>query len=110
VQSDTFLSCHGKFNNQVSDTIAVNRANVTQGPAGETGAKLRAELAGRNLRLPVLGGDDETANREYIRNFVLNGDAEVGRQHGLAYAEQYHYIGPPESPTDEYIRRNAVPL
>lgn len=90
--------------------IAVNRANIAQGPAGETGAKLRAELAGRNLRLPVLGGDDETANREYIRHFVLNGDAEVGRQYGVAYAEQYHYIGPPESPADEYIRLNAVPL
>jgi hypothetical protein len=35
--------------------------------------------------------------------------AERGREHGLQYAERFHYIGPDAS-LDEYIAANAVPL
>jgi len=90
--------------------IEVNLANVTQGPAGENGAALRRRLAGQRLRLPILGNDDATANREYIRQIVLHEDAELGRRHGVAYAEPFHYIGPKPSMLDDYIRQNAVPL
>lgn len=90
--------------------IEVNLANVTQGPAGENGAALRRQLAQQRLRLPILGQDDVTANREYIRHIVLHEDAELGRNHGVAYAEPFHYIGPKPSMLDEYIRKNAVPL
>src|SRR5262249_96514 len=72
------------------DVLLLNKA---QGPAGEAGAKLRADLASRKMRLPVLGGNDETANREYIKRFVLKGDQELGQKHGLEYAEQFHHIG-----------------
>ncbi len=85
-------------------------ANKAQGPAGDTGAQLRARLASQKLRLPVLGNDDRTANREYVRQFLLRADQNTGRQYGLSYAEKFHYIGPVESATEDYINRNAVPL
>jgi LmbE family N-acetylglucosaminyl deacetylase len=90
--------------------IAANRANQAKGPAGNRGSRLRAELAARNLRLPLLGDDDETADREYIREFVLKRDREVGLKYGLEYAEEFHYIGPSPSSLEEYIKQHAVPL
>ena len=89
------------------DCLCVNRA---QGPAGDAGARWRQRLAAENLRLPLLGNDDRTANREYIRHFLLQTDAALGKQYGLAYAEQFHYIGPAESHIEDEIRKNAVPL
>lgn len=85
-------------------------ANQAQGPAGGAGARWRARLAAENLRLPLLGDDDRTANREYVRHFLLQGDAALGKQYGLPYAEQFHYIGPPESNIEEEIRKQAVTL
>jgi LmbE family N-acetylglucosaminyl deacetylase len=90
--------------------IAINTLNVAQGPAGSTGAQLRRRLRDQGLRLPLLGDDDETANREYTRQFVLGRDAETGKRFGLAYAEPYHYIGPDPSKVDEYVRQHAVKL
>lgn len=89
------------------DVLLMNKA---QGPAGEAGARLRAELASRGLKLPLLGSSDAAANREYIRRFVLGGDIELGKKYGLAAAEQYHYIGPVKNDVQEYVQHNAVPL
>ncbi|HEY2934846.1 MAG TPA: PIG-L family deacetylase [Acidobacteriota bacterium] len=103
----------------IDQKVAANVANVTQGPAGENGANLRTRLAARKLRLPILGSDDESANRQYVRHIVLDydsqhlrgvpSDREVGRTYGLQWAEAFHYIGPTESRLEEYIRENAVP-
>jgi hypothetical protein len=91
--------------------VDVNRVNKAQGPAGEGGAHLRASLAARKLRLPILGDDDETANRQYIKEFVLANDREVGRRYGLQYAEQFHYIAlEPAVVEEDYIKQHAVPL
>ena len=90
--------------------IAVNLLNVAQGPAGQRGAQLRRRLREQGLRLPLLGDDDETANREYVRHFVLQQDAEAGARYGLKYAEAYHYIGPPPDRVGDYVARNAVRL
>ena len=90
--------------------VLTNVANVTQGPAGHNGAALRARLAKQNLRLPMLGNDDDTANREYVKQVVLEHDAELGKQHGVKYAEGFHYIGPEQSRLDDLIKKNAVPL
>ncbi len=90
--------------------IASNIANVAKGPAGHRGSRLKAELAARNLRLPLLGDDDRTADREYIREFVLRRDREIGQRYGLEYAEEFHYIGPAPSALDEYVKKNAIPL
>jgi LmbE family N-acetylglucosaminyl deacetylase len=89
------------------DVLVMNKA---QGPAGEAGAKLRASLAARNQRLPLLGNDDETANRQYIKEFVLKENAELGKKYGLQFAEQYHYIGAEKPVVDDYVKQHAVPL
>jgi LmbE family N-acetylglucosaminyl deacetylase len=93
----------------VERKIDVNLENVAQGPAGHTGARLRARLDKEGKRLALLGNDDTTANRNYIREFVLDRDRETGKRHGLDYAEQFHYIGPETDRVEEYIRRNATP-
>ena len=85
-------------------------ANVTQGPAGDTGELLRRRLAAEGKRLPLLGSDAETANRQYTKYFALARDRARGEAHGLDWAEYFHYIGPEESVLDEYIKKNAVPL
>jgi LmbE family N-acetylglucosaminyl deacetylase len=90
--------------------VYANLANVTQGPAGNTGAKLRRRLAQEGKKLPLLGDDDETANRAYTKRFALSRDRVRGQKYGLEYAEYFHYIGPDESEVDEYVRQNAVPL
>jgi LmbE family N-acetylglucosaminyl deacetylase len=98
----------------IDKKIEANRANVAKGPAGTNGSRLRAELAKRNLRLPLLGDDDATADRNYIREFVLARNRDLGQRHGFEYAEAFHYIGPGSAGrgarVEEYIRRNAVPL
>lgn len=94
----------------VEKKIDVNLANKAQGPAGETGARLKASLEKQGLRLPLLEGDGEAASRNYIREFVLRRDREIGQAFGLGYAEQYHYIGPEENAVQEYVRRNAVKI
>jgi len=100
--------------------VECNRLNVTQGPAGESGARLRARLAAEKRRLPILGGDDETANRQFIKHVVLDldspaqrgvpSDRELGRLHGIEWAEGFHYIGRPVSKLEQYIAENAVAL
>jgi LmbE family N-acetylglucosaminyl deacetylase len=94
----------------IDQKVATNVANVTQGPAGESGAALRASLAKQNLQLPMLGKDDATANREYVKQIVLEHDAILGKKYGVKYAEGFHYIGPERSRLDEIIKKNAVPL
>ena len=84
--------------------------NVAKGPAGHHGAKLRADLAKRNLKLPLLGDDDATADRAYIKEFVLARDRELGKKYGVEYAEAFHYIGPAKSRVEDYIKQHAVPL
>jgi hypothetical protein len=102
----------------IDQKVHVNLANTSQGPAGENGARVRARLSAQKLKLPFLGDDEETANREYIKQILLWQDGQLGRKYGLRYAEPFHYIGPDESVSggprginlEEYIKRNAVPL
>ena len=90
--------------------VYVNLANVTQGPAGNLGAQLRRRLAAQRRKLPLLGDDDETANRQYAKHFALTRDRTRGQAQGLEYAEYFHYIGPDESDVEGYVEKNAVPL
>jgi len=91
--------------------IDANLCNVAKGPGGHHGSKLRAELAKQGKRLPILGdGDDRSADRNYIKEFMLAGNRELGRKYGVQYAEAFHYIGAPKSRLDDYIKENAVPL
>ena len=94
----------------VDTKVEANRCNVAKGPAGHHGAKLRAELAKKNLKLPLLGDDDATADRAYIKEFVLARDRELGKKYGVEYAEAFHYVGPAKDRVQDYIRQHAVPL
>ncbi len=98
--------------------IEANAAIVTQGPGGEAGARLKKSLADKGKYLPILGNDDETANRNYIKHFVLDKDSqrlrgvpsdrEIGEPYGLDWAERFHYIGPEASVLKEYIDEHAI--
>lgn len=93
--------------------VDVNLANVAQGPAGQTGAALRARLAREGKHLPILGDSDDVANRAYIKNFVLADDAELGKRYGLQYAERFTHMrigvwDTGQSPVDRYIREHEV--
>ncbi len=96
----------------VDQMIDCNRANRAKGPAGTHGSQLRASLANRGLRLPLLGSDDETADRKFIEHFMLARSRELGKKYGVAYAEAFHYVGGPAKPSavEEYIKQHAVPL
>ena len=90
--------------------VWVNLANVTQGPCGNNGERLRKRLAAQGKRLPLLGNDDDTANRQYTKYFALSRDRARGAAHNLEWAEYFHYIGPESSEWDNYIVQNSVPL
>ena len=95
----------------VEKKIDANICNVAKGPGGHHGSKLRKELAGQGKQVPLLGDDDRTADRNYIREFVLAGNRELGKKYGVEYAEAFHYIGPPaKSRVDDYVKQHAVPL
>ncbi len=99
---------------KVRSTIACR----TQGPGGNNGSLLRESLAEKGQKLPMLGDDDETADFNYIRNFVFDLDSEywrgipsdksTGEKFGLEWAESFHYIGPRESRITDYITKNVV--
>jgi LmbE family N-acetylglucosaminyl deacetylase len=101
---------------QIDKKIEVNRANVAKGPAGHHGSQLRAELASHDQKLPLLGDDDATADRNYIREFVMRGSRETGRRYGMEYAEVFHYIPPGAAGADrdprveQYIKEHVQPM
>lgn len=93
----------------VEKKIDANICNVAKGPGGHHGSELRAELAKQGKRLALLGDDDRTADRNYIREFVLARDRELGKKYGVEYAEAFHYIGAPgPSRVDDYVKQHAV--
>jgi LmbE family N-acetylglucosaminyl deacetylase len=96
----------------VDQIIDANRANRAKGPAGNHGSRLRAELARTGQRLPLLGDDDVAADRNYIREFILDRRRALGQRHGVQYAEAFHHIGggSRRSVVEEYVKQNAVPL
>jgi LmbE family N-acetylglucosaminyl deacetylase len=80
---------------------------------GNNGSLLRARLTAQGRRLPILGNDDRTADREYVRHFMLDDEIEYGKPHGLNYAERYYYIdqrGSTISKVEDYVAKNAVAL
>jgi LmbE family N-acetylglucosaminyl deacetylase len=82
----------------------------TQGPGGDNGARLRKRLAKEGKKIEILGNDDQTANFNYVKEFVLDHDKINGEKYGLDWAECFHYIGPSPSKLNEYIRNNAVSI
>jgi LmbE family N-acetylglucosaminyl deacetylase len=101
---------------QIDKKVEANRANVAKGPAGHLGSRLRTELAKQNLRLPLLGDDDATADRNYIKEFALGQSRDLGKQYGVEYAEAFHYIPPGAAGADrdprvgKYVKEHAIPI
>ena len=97
----------GPYIEKKIDAIAECRS---QG-GGNLGSRLRARLSGEGKRLALLGNDDRTADREYIRHFLLEDDRAFARPHNLQYAERFFYTDdrpPAHSKVDEYVAKNAV--
>jgi LmbE family N-acetylglucosaminyl deacetylase len=98
----------GSYIEKKIDAIAICRSQ-----GGASGSQLRQRLAHENKRLPVLGTDDQTADREYIRTFLLTGNKQTGEKYGLDYAERFLYVNNQHSvgsSIDEYIKNNAVSI
>jgi len=90
-----------------------NVANRGKGPAGGSGSLLRQELARQGKRLPLLGNDDETADVEYVKHFLMEDWKLLGKRFGLEYAEAFRYIGPPadyNTNIRRYVNQHAVAL
>jgi LmbE family N-acetylglucosaminyl deacetylase len=100
----------------IDKKVEANLLNLGKGPSGNNGVRLRDRLAKEGKRLPILDGDNHTANYNYAMAFNFNAEKQLGEKYGLKYAEGYHYIGTPVqnskqlSPIQEYILKNAVPL
>ena len=97
----------------IDKKVAGNVANKGKGPAGEHGSRLRKRLADVGKRLPLLGDDDETANHEYVKHFLMEDWRLMGRMFGLGYAEAFRYIGPPSDYNDKidaYADEHSVAL
>jgi LmbE family N-acetylglucosaminyl deacetylase len=80
---------------------------------GNSGSLLRARLEREQKRLAILGDNDRTADREYIRQFLLDDSREAGKPYNLAYAERFYYVDerqPSRSKVDEYVEKHAVRL
>jgi len=113
-----FINRIVEITSHVDTKVRANMANVTQGPGGHSGSELRKRLAGKGLKLPILGDDDRTADFNYIKHVVLDldseslrltpSDREVGKPFGLEWAERFHYRGPIRSKLDDYIKKTAV--
>ncbi len=90
-----------------------NVANRSQGPAGDSGARLRRELAAHGRRLPLLGDNDDAANVEYVKHFLLEDFRTLGKRFGVQCAEAFRYIGPPPDYARNirrYADENSIPL
>jgi LmbE family N-acetylglucosaminyl deacetylase len=77
--------------------------------------RLEADLAERNLRLPILSENEDAAIRTFADLQFRDAAARTGQKYGLQYAETFHYIGPESAywigpAMDEYTKKNAVPL
>ncbi|MEW6755848.1 MAG: PIG-L deacetylase family protein [Candidatus Latescibacterota bacterium] len=102
----------------VGAKVAAMAVNKTQGPAGAQGRRLKRRLAAQGRHLPALDGDDEAADRAYIRLFGLEEYREVGQRYGAEYGERFYYVGhggPFEQfvtgdDVERYVDDHAVPL
>ena len=123
VREKYYYSRAGQTNNLIVDIsdyidkkVEANLLNLGKGPSGNNGVLLRERLAKEGKRLPLLDGDNHTANFNYAKTFNFDDDKRLGEKYGLQYAEGYHYIGQPVqipkvlSPREEYLQKNVVPL
>jgi hypothetical protein len=59
----------------------------------------------------ILGSDDRTADREYVRYFLLDDYRQYGKQYNLQWGERFYYVDerpPARSRIDKYVEKNAI--
>jgi LmbE family N-acetylglucosaminyl deacetylase len=123
VREKYYYSRAGQMNNLIVDIsdyidnkVEANLLNIGKGPSGNNGIRLKERLLKEGKRLPLLDGDDHTANFNYAKAFNFEDNKQLGEKYGLKYAEGYHYIGQSAqgsgklSPREEYIQKNVVPI
>ena len=110
------INCVVDISSVIDKMVESNIANSAQGPAGLHGQRLRDRLAKDNKKLPLLGDDDHRANFQYIKQFLLEDEKELGKKFGFEYGQAFHYIGPKIKTIgytpylNEYIEKNSVSL
>jgi LmbE family N-acetylglucosaminyl deacetylase len=80
---------------------------------GNSGSVLRKHLTEEGKRLPILGNNEKTADRAYIRQFILAPFKQIGEQFGLEYAERFRYTSRESKlpfEIEEYIKKYAEEL
>jgi hypothetical protein len=81
---------------------------------GGKGSRLRAALAREGKRLAILGDNNQSADREYVRHFFMKEPEVLGKRYGVRYAEAFDYVdqrtSAGQAEVDKYIKENAVPL
>jgi LmbE family N-acetylglucosaminyl deacetylase len=96
----------------IDTKVRVNVANKGKGPAGNAGSRLRQELLQQSKKLPLLGNDDETANFQYVKFFLMDDSRLYGREFGCEYVEAFRYIGAEPNYLDnirKYANAHAEP-
>lgn len=91
----------------IEQKIAAMCANRTQ--LRNTVRTLQDKLAERRLRLRILETDDDTAIRNYVQAMYVEPAAELGRAHGLQYAERFRYANTNPWFSD-WVLQNAEPM
>ena len=73
-----------------------------------TALRHRDLLAAGGRTLPILSRDDESLVPAYVDALLLEPAKRLGQEHGLGWAEAFHYVG--EDPlTERYVRENSRP-
>jgi len=102
------------------ETFRLNLANVAEGTADDSGARVRTRLAAQGRRLPILGNSDASPQPRvhqadgldydflYLRG--APSDREVEHAYGQEWAKAFHYLGPTNSKPDSFISQHEVPL
>lgn len=86
----------------------------SQGPGGDAGANLRKSLLSKGQSISLLGNNDDEANHNYVKHFMLDldsqnlrgviSDKELGKKYNAEWAEAFHYIGPRSSRIKDFIK------
>ena len=103
------FNCVVDVSAQIAKKIEAIAECKSQG-GGNRGSLLRASLAKEGKRLAILGDDDQTADREYARHFLLDDNREYGKPYHFEFAERFLYTDerqPAKTKVDAYVNTHA---
>ena len=99
----------------MSAVVGALRANLSasiaqfqddMGKAADSVRKFASDAEKQGKKLELLGNDDETANFQYVKHFLMDDWKLLGERFGMGYAEAFRYIGPPAN-YQENVRKYA---